>query len=574
MKNIQISIITLIAIFLVSCNDDYLERTPKDQISNSSFWKAESDLEAYCNGLYPMLPEIPGTNGVADDNSDDFVPFSLNLYGIGMNVIPTNANEDGGWKWENVRACNVFMDNYKNADCSDDLKNQYRGEVCFFRAYSYFVKVKKYGEVPWMDHELQTNDPLLYAAKSPRDTVVAHIMKDLDFAIAHCKNKEDANYRISREIALALKARIALHEGTFRKYHGLGGADDFLNEAANASDILINEGKYNLYSTGNPGNDYFSLFSKDNAYDTPECILARQYTSSLKMHGVTHNLINSSGAGTGVSKAMFDSYLGRDGKPMSQTRASYEEEDYYTQIKNRDPRMSQIIGVPGFVWSKNWWEGDGLKLGDPIVGKIAKGSSTGYGPFKYLVLDDWDGQVGHSSKNDYLILRFAEMLLINAEAKAELGQCTQDVIDRTINRIRDRVGMPHMIIAGLVKDSKSEFAQAGIQLPVLIEEIRRERRVELLGEGFRYDDIMRWKAGKLFLLKSTVLGAKAKTIGSLASQIATGDIRVNSDGYIEPYQQALPNGRQFDETKNYYWPIPTDELALNPNLTQSPGWEN
>ena len=134
--------------------------------------------------------------------------------------------------------------------------------------------------------------------------------------------------------------------------------------------------------------------------------------------------------------------------------------------------------------------------------------------------------------------------------------------------------MPHMVIAGLVKDTNSEFAQAGIQLPVLIEEIRRERRVELLGEGFRYDDIMRWKTGKLFLLKSTVLGAKATTIGSLASQIQSGDIKVNSDGYVEPYQQALPNGRQFDESKNYYWPIPTDELALNPNLTQSPGWGN
>ena len=372
MKNINILLFILITFFLTSCNDGFLERTPKDQISNTSFWKTESDLESYCNGLYPMLPEIPDNNAVADDNSDNFIPFSLNLYGLGLNVVPTTANEDGGWIWNNIRACNIFMDNYKNADCSDALKNKYKGEVCFFRAYSYYSKVKKYGEVPWIDHELQTNDPLLKGARSPRDTVVSHVIKDLNFAILNCQTKENADYRISREIALALKARICLHEGTFRKYHGLSNANDFIKEAADASDILIDEGKYSLYLTGNPQKDYFDLFSKDDAYSTSECILARQYASNLKMHNVTHNLISSSGSGTGISKAMFDSYLGSDGQPISQTRPDYEKEDYYSQIKNRDMRMAQIIGIPGFVWSKNWWEGNGLSLQDPIIGKTCK----------------------------------------------------------------------------------------------------------------------------------------------------------------------------------------------------------
>ncbi len=167
---------------------------------------------------------------------------------------------------------------------------------------------------------------------------------------------------------------------------------------------------------------------------------------------------------------------------------------------------------------------------------------------------------------DAPLYRYAEVLLINAEAKAELGQATQSVIDKTINLLRKRAGMPDMVITSLVKDAKSDFPE----IPVLLDEIRRERRVELAIEGLRFEDLLRWKAGRL--LNKPVLGMKFVQ-KQYPKAVIGSSIFLNDKGFILPYGKSLPGGRTFDEAKNYYLPLPLDELSLNTNLTQNPGWK-
>jgi len=157
------------------------------------------------------------------------------------------------------------------------------------------------------------------------------------------------------------------------------------------------------------------------------------------------------------------------------------------------------------------------------------------------------------------------VLLVNAEANAELGLATQEVIDKTINVLRKRAGMPAMVISALVKDQRSEFPE----LPVLLDEIRRERRVELAAEGLRFDDLVRWKAGKL--LNKPVTGMKFVQ-KQYPKAVPGSSIFLNDKGYIMPYGKSLPGGRTFDESKNYFLPLPLDELSLNTNLKQNPGW--
>jgi hypothetical protein len=380
-------------------------------------------------------------------------------------------------------------------------------------------------------------------------------LKDINFAVANLP-VTPADGRLGKYAALALKARICLWEGTYRKYAGVGDEATYLQAATDAAEQIINSGQFKLYSTGNPQSDYYNLFIQDELKGNSEAILPMRYLSSILMNGIDRSLGEAS---DGYSKDFVNSILCSDGLPVSLSPLYKGDNTPDDEATNRDPRYKQQIATRGF----DFLDGDLISL--PRIGTTV--TSTGYQPIKGRSgsLAAWNA---NASTYDFFIFRYAETLLIEAEAKAELGQATQQVIDNTINKLRDRVGMPHMTIATLVKDPKSDFPT----LSVLIDEIRRERRIELGSEGFRFDDIKRWRAGTLINNPNTILGMKlTPTLRAqyTAQHLDVSSVVVDANNYIRQYPSITT--RTWND-KMYLLPIPTQEISLNPNIKQNPGW--
>jgi len=550
MKNKYHLYIIVIAIMaFASCKkDSFLNRYPLSDVSPQNFFKNETDLQLYCNQYYSTLPAQYLVD--LDDDSDDKANASMNQFLAGTYTVPTTG---GGWDFGFIRACNYFLANYSKANATADIKNIYVGETLFFRAFDYWGKVKRFGDVPYINRYItDTSKSVLYGARMPHKQVMDSVLKDINFAIDHLPVNA-ADGRLNKNIALALKARVCLWEGTYRKYFGAGDDAPYLQAASDAAEQIMNSGQYSLYSTGHPQTDYYNLFIQDELQGNPEAIMPMRYLTTV----LTNNFDRQLGeAADGYSKDFARSYLCSDGLPTSLSPLYKGDNTPDDEATNRDPRYKQEIATRGF----DFLNGDLITL--PRIGTSV--TSTGYQPIKgrSSSIAAWNAD---QSTYDVFIFRYAETLLIEAEAKAESGTCTQATLDLTINKLRDRAGMPHMVIANLVKDPKSDFPA----IPVLIDEIRRERRIELASEGFRFDDLHRWHAGKLINNPETVLGMKLTP--ALRAQYPpdqVSSIVTDANNYIEVY----PGSTRTWDDKLYLYPIPTQELTLNPNLKQNPGW--
>ena len=550
-KSIFLSVIVILTLY--GCNDNFMNRYPTDSFNDVNFWHNEGELSSYCNTLYPLLIVGHGTRFDVgpmlggDNQSDNMAPVTPDVVAAGQQIVPASG---GGWTWGIIRTCNYFLTRYNQTPISQDVKDIYAGEISFFKCMEYFRLVKRFGDVPWYNKDLSTISPELYAPRDSRILVMDSVLATINWAIDKLPAKSAAvKGRINRDAALALKARMCLHEGTFRKYHGIQGYEKFLREAVDASNRLITEGNYALYNTGNPASDYSKVFCTLDLSNNREVILFRDYNDALSVTTGTVRRLSDFTDNLSATKALVDSYLCSDGKPISQSSLFQGNNDIFTEMTNRDPRLTQTIG--------------GKIFPSPPTGTITKPSipgamvGEGIAPTGYHILKYWVNDAAEYARSqlgilDAPVFRYGEILLIYAEAKAELGECDQAALDLSINKLRSRAGMPNMVITNLVKDSQSDFPN----LPVLIDEIRRERRVELAIEGYRYDDLMRWKAGKL--LEKEVLGMKF--VQSMYPKVVIDkDITVNADGFITPYAKSLPNGRKFDDTndKMYYFPLST-----------------
>ena len=558
MKNKQLAeyIFIAIGLLLVACNKQ-LDFYPKDALSEPVFFKNANDLKIYCNQFYKDLPIQNSFH--TDDNSDNQVPLTHDDFLYGTFVIPVTGS---GWDWAQIRACNYFLQRYRQAVTDVATQDKYAAEARFFRALYYWQKVKRFGDVPWMSKDLtDTSTSMLYAPRNPHKQVMDSVLADLNFAVDHLPEAKDADAgRLHKYAALALMSRICLWEGTFRKYHGLGEEAVYLNAVVTASEKIMNAGNYDIWSTGHPATDYYNLFIQEDLSKNKEAILPMQYVQNVLTQNLTRQLGESS---TGFSKNFVRSFLCKDGLPTALSPLYKGDDSLDAELTNRDPRFTQLIATRGFVMQNN---ADGTKniVALPQIGTAT--APTGYMIIKAMSPDpaQWNAD---QSTLDLFIFRYAEVLLNEAEAKAELGQCTQGVLDITINKLRDRVGMPHMVINTLVKDPKSDFPG----LAVLTDEIRRERRIELAADGFRFDDMIRWKAGTLIQNPETILGMKlvpAIRAQYPASQVSS--VQVDANNYIRLYTSITA---RVWKDKMYLFPLPTQELQLNPNLLpQNSGW--
>ena len=595
-------IIFLSCLFLLSCSKNFLDREPLSQISPDNAFSSESELQLYIRSFYGLFPIADGNfpYGIYNESIDNIILNGLSPQLTGNRVVPVT---DGNWgspastgagatgSWGNLRNINFFLQNYQKGHLAANVSAPYVGAARFFRAYFYFNMVALYGDVPWLSAAADANDSV-YLSK-PRDSrtlVIDSVLADLDYAIANMTATRAVD-QVSRYTAMALKARVCLFEGTFRKYHAndvfgqnLSGATDLLQKCAGICDTLMNSNTYRLHVSA-PAIAYQELFSQQAA-DPNEMILARTYSASLSIfHNLNYYTVSPSYGKPGLEKKIVNSYLMKDGSRFTDI-AGYDTMTFYHETQNRDPRLSQTVRTPGYTRI-----GATQKLAPDFAATV-----TGYQMIKFVADPSQDANA--RSVTPLPIFRYAEVLLAYAEAKAELGTLTQADIDRSIKLLRDRVGMPDLNMATVNASPDpylaGQYTQvAGANKGVILE-IRRERRIELVMESFRWNDLMRWKEGHLLALQykgeyfpgpgsfdldgNGTADVVIYTNTKPPTQQGTVYLKLGSDVDLEQGQAGgniIVNrniSKTFNENRDYLFPVPIQERLLNPKLTQNPNW--
>lgn len=588
----------LVVFTITACNDEFLDKLPETAIGRENFFNTEEDLNLYILNLYDFQSTGIYTADAATDNAATTGNTELKTMMISN---PTSATVTGGWEWGQLRDVNFFLENFRNANLTEDRLNHFEGLGRFFRARFYAAKVKRYSDVPWVDVVITPDqEDILYGSRDPRETVVSHIMEDYEFAINNV-DVSAATGAVTRWVVKADYARFLLHEGTFRKYHqelGLESlAPGLLQRAAEVARDIMDNGPFGIYNTGNPHQDYASLFANPNLSVHPEVVLARHYESNL--------LNGDSGDGMfgnyeyNPLKDLVQAYLMADGTFYS-SQPNYQQHEFVEEFSDRDPRLYQSYAYPGWelIRTGTYTQGAGI-----YVQQLSTNFS-GYHQIKGLYnTTNWEER----NNIDVPIYRYAEILLIYAEARAELVQLTQLDLDLSINLLRHRAGMPSLALSPPIDPVQAaKFPNISSAQRAEILEIRRERRVELAFEGFRHDDLMRWEAGKL--LENEPQGIYFSRLGQhdlngdgvpdivllSASQSIPNERENNSLGVPLIYYrvgtfgqnvsvflggaasgniQVTEDAGSFVAPKYYYRPIPQAQAALNPNLSQLFGWE-
>lgn len=572
MKRLYFYISLILIASITACNEDFLDRYPLDAISDVNYFKTPKDLETYMNSFYSTTYFAKYPNHGADFNSDNQVGTNVDSRLQGTRVINTSGSIGFGW----IRRVNYFFDNYKKVEESYALEDyqQYLGEAYFFRALSYYTMLQQYGDIQWITYELKTDSPELYNPRDSRDLVATNIIAALDSAAMYLTaEKTKGQGRVNRWMALLIQSRVALYEGTWQKYHantafGVSNAqpEKYLQKAAAAALELMQSGVYDIYTTGNPESDYYDLFALQDYSNNSEIMFWREYNNELsrgnssftndRNHRMEFPNDNS------ITKSLADAYLCIDGRPISVSPLFQGHSSLMEEKVNRDPRFYQNIATHDRIWrihkdgTIEYWK----TVYDKLNSNAAHNSPAGYINIKGYN-PDMNYHVQQYEESPGIIYRYAEALLNYAEAKAELGTITQEDIDISIKKLRDRVGMPNLELANITHDPNWDFPD----LSPIINEVRRERRVELATEGFRWHDIARWAAAD-----ELIVGKRPK--GFKASQVAVNPFPVDEDGFLDPFKNAMPNGYGFDVNRDYLNSIPLTEIVLNPNLTQNPGW--
>lgn len=570
--NTKVFYYILFVFFLASCTKSFLDRKPLDAIENNDFWHAPSDLKMYVNQYYPVFPnETRNDMNLLDGNSDNQILTSIDPLLSGTRVLTAT---DAAWNtyWSRIRSVNFFFNSYGTVSGSFASYQQYVGEAYFFRAYFYFDLLKRYGGIPWVTKVLKDDSEELQEPRVERNIVVDSIISDLDKAVSYMNDKGKGDpSRLNKQVALLFKSRVSLFEGTWEKYHagtpfGVANADGskYLKIARDAAKEVIDGGLCNVYSTGNPSIDYARLFGQNDYSSNPEILLWKKWDKDL---GLVRWAPSIWGMGMGVTKELVDSYLAIDGLPISVSPLYAGDATLQNVIKDRDPRLAQSIWIPGDNLNV-LVNGDTTKFKKSDIDQTGSYLNvTGYQLKKYsnmwgdnLKLNYYESEIGS------IIFRYAEVLLNYAEARAELGEITQTDLDLTINKLRDRVGIPHLALGSITPDPDWDYPL----LSPIINEVRRERRVELSFEGLRLNDLLRWRAHSIFLNKRP-LGAKFIQ-ADYPNMVVGTNIYLNAEGYIDPYQKALPQGYGFKTDRDYLSPIPSNDLTLNKNYVQNPRW--
>ena len=579
----------LLSVLFVRCQ---LEEIPVSTASKSAVFGSQQGLDLYANSFYSILPgRTTSLDAMADYMAVKSVPTFVQEGSFAPNL-------SSGWTWTDLRNINYFLANNNDPTVPADVRLNYQGIAKFFRAFFYFEKVKRFGDVPWIGKPLDVSDPILYGPRDSRTLVMDSIVADIDYACANIKSlSEPTRSLVTKYVAYALKSRICLFEGTFRKYHTefnlQGTANNWLTLASVAAKKVMDDGVYSIYTTGGPGKSYRTVFTNGLPIASEVMLSA--------ICDLTLSVLNDANwywtSGTYGDKASFtrtfiNTYLNLDGTAFT-SNPNYPTMLFKDEVKNRDLRLKQTIRL-----------GDYKRLSGGVLvpaPPLFSYTFTGYMPIKWT-LDDMYYDTRDLNINSISEFRYAEVLLNYAEANAELGTLTDADWAKTIGVLRTRGG----ITAGLsaLPTVVDPYLKAtyfpDISNPVILE-VRRERGIELCLEGFRFADILRWKRGPLmnqewngFYVPTLVTPMDLNEDGILDVAFYQGTKptpAVSGVTYVDvsdlvsgkANSQKLKNGTSGEltwmnnisrkwEDKMYYYPIPPTDIITNPHLTQNLGW--
>jgi starch-binding outer membrane protein, SusD/RagB family len=586
-----------------------LEQLPQSTASKDAVFSSEKGLELYTNSFYSILPSA--NNIITADNMSDYgarrdaPPFirqgayspsvSDNTSASAYNLVALGPDWD--WDWGGLRNLNYFIVNNTDDRVPADVRRHYTALARFFRAFFYFEKVKRYGDVPWINKPLDVSDPDLTKPRDSRVLVMDSVLADLDYAAQNIKTTSDASRSmITKWIAYAFKSRVCLFEGTFRKYHTnlniQATSAAWLTESAAAAKEIMDKAGFKLYEGAGTSLSYRKVFTNTAPIPEEVMLAAIQDPALSTLHAANWYYTSAT---TGVRfnfiRTFINTYLKIDGTPFTNT-PNYQTMEFKDEVKGRDKRLEQTIRMGSYKRLNG-----GLLVPAPPVFTY---SYTGYMPIKWS-LDDTYYDTRDLNINAVSIFRYAEVLLNYAEAKAELGTLTDAEWALTIGALRKRAGITGgLLTKPVVADTYLQTKYfPGISDPVILE-IRRERGIELALEGFRFYDLIRWKRGELMQMEWNGIYVPALDTPMDLNEDGVLDVafykvlpanRPAGVTYINvaasvngiPNSQRLSNDnfgeltwlntipRKWEE-KNYYYPIPEPDRTTNPNLAQNPGW--
>lgn len=593
------------AVLMTAGCEGFLDRLPVTEPNSDTYLSSVNQLYSYVNGLYISLPVLKqygsGVRAV-EKNSDNILSEA---YDKRINGEYTEFSGYADWSaaYQNLRDVNYFFEYYDVPEAmeSDDVKSLC-GEVYFLRAWWHFDFLKKFGDVPVMDGFWDADATIagLQKPAADRKEVALFILADLEKAagLLHGRNVF-SGLRINREAALALAMNVALYEGSWEKYHGADAfsADSpepelFFGKVLEYGDGLfslmpVSEGLNTVsndpFGAGNGGDAFAHLFNRKDYSAVPEALFWKKYDVSK---GVQHSLTTLLASGAvdneapaGLTKSLVDSYLNADGTFVDPDDPAFR--DFNETFAGRDPRLTETVMSSGRKFRSasmtkpmlvaEYSEGGNVNPprlhGDGNTRNIT-GYHTALGvDTTYVAATFWD--------TGLILIRYAEALLAYAEAAEELGRCTDEVLGRTIRPLRERAG-----VEWRTPQADPNFTDYGYVLTPNLQEIRRERRTELALQGFRLDDILRWRGHKViagqrgrgaYFGQDGVLYRSFDMSDPYVSEVISS-VKTDEEGWIDPLQSRLPSGYGFRSDRDYLLPVPPEDISLNLKLVQNPGW--
>lgn len=649
MKRIFISIAICASITLIGCNDSFLEKSPVTELTEENAFSSYNNFQNFMWPCYDMFLNSTirtstrsngwGTGGQYDGDVDanylnkrspsGFNPFAYQTKG--------SVASGNGWDFSSyIRRINIMLSHVEGSNMTQAEKEHWQAVGYFFHSFWYMELIDRFGDVPWVDQVLTESSPGTYGPRIVRKEVTDKILERLQWAEQHIGDFEsqDGKNTINRNCVRAALSRFTLREGTWRKYHGLGDHEKYLNECVRVSELLM-VAYPTLHSgtDGQPGAGYGEMWTTEDLKNIPGVILYKSYVANINPVQGGCYLEHTSAHDIEMSQNTVDLYLMKNGKPIENvTSGYYGDKNMYDTFRDRDPRLYHTVMPPYKVEqngankpiqnSKATWGytnnladreyidliGANYSCSNPGVGmkripaqnwsaslvpqipRLGTGAfvTCRSGFYLWKLYCQWEQNLNSGALNvaDKPIFKIEEVLLNYAEAKVELGQFNQDAADKSINKLRDRAGITRMNVETITDDFDPKRPyyypvgdEKGVRVPALTWEVRRERIIELMGEGFGFYDVRRWRMAPWFLNKAPkgiwvtkkFATSNGMTLYNTLEGVSDGQNGSMTEGYLFLFNDPVKEGKGWLE-KYYLYQVPTDEILLNPKLTQNPGW--
>lgn len=649
MKKLFVGIAVVSGLAFAGCNDSFLDKTPITDLTEDNAFNSYDNFKNFMWPCYKMFVNTTirtstrdngwGTGGQYEGDVDAGYLNKRSPSGFNQFAYQTKGSTASGNGWDfssYIRRVNIMLSHIEESDMTEAEKEHWQAVGYFFHSFWYMELIDRFGDVPWVNKVLTEESPEIYDARMPRVQVADSVLTRLQWAENHIGNFEsqDGANTINKNCVRAALSRFTLREGTWRKYHGLEGSDKYLQECVRVSELLMTD--YPVLYTGTdgqPGAGYGEMWTTEDLSTVPGIILYKAYVQDINPVQGGCYIEHTSSHDIEMNQNTVDLYLMKNGKPIHNASSGYHgDKSMYTTFRDRDPRLYHTVMPPYKVEANgankpvenpnaSWGYtsdpadreyidlmGANYSCSNPGVGMkrlpaqnwsaslVPQIPNLGTGAFVtcrsgyYLwkLYCSWEENFNNGTLNvaDKPIFKIEEVLLNYAEAKAELGEFTQDVADKSINKLRDRAEVARMNV-GEIDDNFDpdrpyyypEGNAAGIRVPALLWEVRRERIIELMGEGFGFYDVRRWRMAPWFLNRAAkgiwvtkdYALSKSMTLYNPNTGVSDGQSGSMTEGYLYLFNDPIAEGKGWLD-KYYLYQVPTDEILLNPNLIQNPGW--